>query len=362
MLKRIDRYILVKFISTFLFSILIFTAIALVIDFSEKISKFIEKPVTRWQIFTEYYIPFVPWINGLLFPVYALISVIFVSSRMAFNSEVISIFGAGISFWRYLRPYLIGATFVMMVHLVGNHIFIPKGNQSLKTFENEFISSKHVQNKSRHVHLFIGPDTKVYLRYYRNQDTSGTDFRMERFEGVEMVELITARTIEWVGPPNIWRLRNYEVRRFEDSTEEITLHPRVALDTSLNLLPEDFVWLANQKEMMTTADLVKFMKKEQEKGITATKSYKIEMHRRSAEPFTIIILTILGAAIASRKVRGGMGLHLAIGIILGAGFIFLSKFAITFASNPAVPALLGVWIPNILYVILTFFFLKKAQQ
>src|SRR5690606_24700722 len=144
------------------------------------------------------------------------------------------------------------------------------------------------------------------------------------------------KTIEWLGPPNQWRLRNYEIHRFRDSTEELVIHNRGSLDTSFNLYPEDFVWLSNQKEMMTTGDLTRFMKKEQDKGITATKSYAIEVHRRTAEPFTILILTVLGASIASRKVRGGMGVHLAMGIILGACFIFLSKFAITFATNPNV--------------------------
>lgn len=362
MLKRIDRYIISKYLKTFVFAILIFTAIAMVIDFSEKVSKFIEKPVTAYQVLTQYYLPFIPWINGLLFPIYALITVVFVSSRMAYNAEVISILGAGVSFWRYLRPFVIAAGLVTGIHLVGNHVFIPQGNAVLKTFENEYISSRHVKNKSRHVHIFIGPETKVYVRYYRNRDTSGTDFRMERFEGVELVELISAKTIEWLGPPNQWRLRNYEIHRFRDSTEELVIHNRGSLDTSFNLYPEDFVWLSNQKEMMTTGDLTRFMQKEQDKGITATKSYAIEVHRRTAEPFTILILTVLGASIASRKVRGGMGVHLAMGIILGACFIFLSKFAITFATNPNVPAMLGVWIPNLSFSILTMYFLSKAQR
>jgi lipopolysaccharide export system permease protein len=362
MLKRIDRYIIGKYLRTFLFAILIFSAIAVVFDFSEKVSKFIDKPVTAMQVLREHYLPFLPWINGLLFPIYALITVVFISSRMAYNSEVISIFAAGVSFRRYLRPFVISAFIVMSAHLVGNHILIPRGNLVLKTFENEYVTTRHVKNKSRHVHIFIGPDTKVYVRYYRNRDTTGTDFRLERFDGTELKEILSARTIEWLGPPNLWRLRNYEIQRFEDSTESLEIYPRGVIDTALNLYPEDFVWVANQKEMMTTADLVKFMKKEQEKGVTSTKAYSIEVHRRTAEPFTIIILTILGAAIASRKVRGGMGVHLAMGVILGAAFIFLSKFAITFAVNPAVPAMLGVWIPNLVFSVLTVYLLLKAQQ
>lgn len=362
MLKRIDRYIIVKYLRTFLFSIIIFSAIAVVIDFSEKISKFIERPVTAEQIFWEYYVPFIPWINGLLFPVYALITVIFVSSRLAYNSEVISILGAGVSFRRYLRPFFIAALVVTGIHLLANHIFIPRGNAVLKPFENEYISSRHIKNKSRHVHIFISPDTKVYVRYYRNKDTTGTDFRMERFDGTDLVEVIYARTIEMHQAPNTWRLRNYEIQRFYDSTEVLETHPRGVLDTTLNLFPEDFVWVANQKDMMTTGELVKYMKKEQDKGISATKSNAIEVHRRTAEPVTIIILTILGAVIASRKVRGGMGVHLAIGIILGAAFIFLSKFAITFATHPSVPAFVGVWIPNLVFSLLTVYFYMKAQQ
>jgi len=362
MLKRIDRYIIAKYLRTFVFSILIFSAIAVVIDFSEKVSKFLDRPVTAEQIFWEYYVPFLPWINGLLFPVYALITVVFVSSRLAYNSEVISILGAGVSFRRYLRPFFLASLLVTGIHLLANHIFIPRGNAVLKPFENEYISSRHIKNKSRHVHIFIAPETKVYVRYYRNRDTTGTDFRMERFEGTRLVELISAKTIELHERPNTWRIRNYELQRFTDSTETYMYYPRGVLDTTLNLYPEDFVWVANQKEMMTTGDLLKYMKKEQEKGITATKSYAIEVHRRTAEPVTIIILTLLGAMIASRKVRGGMGVHLAIGIILGAAFIFLSKFAITFATNPSVPAFLGVWIPNIVFSAITVFLFFRAQQ
>lgn len=362
MLKRIDRYIIGKYLRTFLFSILIFTAIALVIDFSEKVSKFIEKPITVGYILRHYYVPFIPWINSLLFPIYALITVIFVSSRMAFNAEVISILGAGVSFRRYLRPYIIAASIVAIFHLFANHIWIPIGNQTLKPFENEYVSSRHIKNKSRHVHVFISPDTKVYVRYFRNRDTTGTDFRLEKFDGTELVEVISAKTIEWLRPPNNWRLRGYEVHRFKDSVETLEFFPRGKLDTAFNLVPDDFVWVANEKEMMTTNDLVRFMKKEQEKGLTPTKSYSIEMHRRTAEPVTIIILTILGASIASRKVRGGMGVHLAVGVIVGAVFIFLSKFAITFATNPSVPAMLGVWIPNIIFTGITIYFLMRAQQ
>ncbi|MCP3931466.1 MAG: YjgP/YjgQ family permease [Bacteroidetes bacterium] len=362
MFKLLDKYIIRKYLSTFLFTVLIFTLIAMAIDFSEKIEKFIEEPVTVQQIILDYYANYIPYINGLLWPLYALIAVIFFTSRMAYNSEIISILNAGVSFRRMMMPYLFSAFVIGGGHLVANHLMIPKGNNTRLDFEHSFIWKDNDKGKIKDVHMFLSPDTKVYIRYYRKRDTSARDFRMERFKDSELVYLLKAGEAKWVGPPNKWSLRNYEIRTFDGMDESLIIGKGKKLDTAFNLFPNDFVRYINQKEMMTTPQLNEFIRTETERGIGNTQIYEIEVLRRTAEPFSILILTLIGMSVASRKVRGGMGLHLAIGVGLGAVYIFLSKFTMTFATNQAMPIVLGVWLPNIIFFGIAVYLMIKAQK
>lgn len=361
-LKKLDIYIMKKYLGTFLFTILIFTMIAVVFDFSDRVSKFIEYDLSAEQIINEYYIHFVPWINSILFPIYALIAVVFVTSRLANNSEIVSMLGAGMSFGRILRPYIIAASAIVAIHLVGNHVVIPNGNKVLKDFENKYIFRKNIKNKNKNVHLFINENTKIYLRYYRPKDTTGLDFRVEQFEEERLVKLIKANSVEWLGPPHNWRIKNYEIRTFEGDEESLLIDKGGHLDTSLNFTPKDFIYFTNQKEMMTTAELEDFITIQRQKGSGGSRIYEVEKHRRTADPFTILILTIIGVAVGGRKVRGGMGLHLALGVVIGAIYIFLSKVSITFTTNHQITPIIGVWIPNIIFSLLAVFLVKRAQK
>jgi lipopolysaccharide export system permease protein len=362
MLKKLDIYIIKKYLGAFLFTILMFTMIAMVFDFSDRVAKFIEHDLSTDQIINEYYIHFVPWINSILFPIYALIAVVFVTSRLANNSEFIAMLGAGMSFWRILWPYILSALVIVGVHLAGNHIVVPNGNKVLKDFENKYLFQKNVKNKNKNVHLFISPDTKIYVRYYRPKDTTGMDFRVEQFEGEELRTLLKAHNVEWLGPPHRWRLKDYEIRTFDSDEESLVIGRGKSLDTSFNFTPRDFIYYTNQKEMMTTGELVDFIEIQREKGAGGSRIYEVEKHRRTADPFTILILTIIGVAVGGRKVRGGMGLHLATGVVLGAVYIFLSKVSITFTTNHQIPPLLGVWIPNMIFAILAIYLVSRAQK
>jgi len=362
MLKKLDIYIIKKFLGTFLFTIVIFTMIAMVFDFSDRVSKFIEYQLPASQIINEYYIHFVPWINSILFPIYALISVIFVTSRLANNSEFIAMLGAGMSFWRILRPYILSALLIVTAHLIGNHVVIPNGNKVLKDFENRYIFKKNVKNKNKNVHLFISDETKIYLRYYRPKDTTGIDFRVEQFEGEKLVKLIKSNTVEWLGPPHRWKLKDYEIRTFDQDDESFVIGKGMSMDTSLNFTPKDFIYFTNQKEMMTTKELDEFIEIQRDKGSGGSRIYEVEKHRRTADPFTILILTIIGVAVGGRKVRGGMGLHLAMGVVIGAIYIFFSKVSITFTTNHQISPLIGVWIPNLIFAALAIWFVQRAQK
>ncbi len=362
MLKKLDQYIIRKFLSTFFFTVLIFTMISGIIDFSEKVEKFIEEPITKKEIYIDYYPNFLLYIDGLLWPLFTLIAVIFFTSRMAYNSEIISIFNAGVSFPRLMRPYLAAATLIAGLHFVGNHYFIPKGNKTRLDIVHTYIWRDNDKGKTQDVHMFLSPDTKVYINYYRKRDSTARKFRLEKFDGNELAYLLKANTAEWIGPPNRWKLRNYEIRTFDGMEEELIVGNGKEIDTTLALTPADFVDYKEQHTMMTSAELREYISNQKARGVGNTQKYEIELHRRSAEPFTIYILTIIGMAIAARKVRGGIGLHLAMGIGIGALYIFFSRFAIVFATGQAIPILLGIWLPNIIFSAVAALLVKNAQK
>lgn len=362
MLKILDWYIIKKFMSTFFFVVLIFTMISVVIDYSEKVEKFIEEPITRKEIILDYYPSFIIFIDGLLWPLFTLISVIFFTSRMAYNSEIISILNAGVSFRRLMRPYVIGAFFIAFLSFIGNHYFIPLGNKKRLDIQYTYLDKDKDKGKTKDVHMFVSPDTKVYINFYRKRDSTARNFRLEQYQEHQLIKSIKATSAEWLGPPNNWRLRNYEIRTFNGLEENLIVGRNEEIDTTINLMPGDFVDYEEQQSMLTTSDLRAYVAKQKERGVGNTIKYEIELYRRSADPVTAFILTFIGVSIAARKVRGGIGLHLALGIGLGAIFIFISRFSIVFATGQAIPPLLGIWLPNIIFAGIALYLISKAQK
>lgn len=359
-IKTIDRYLIWKYLSTFFFAVLIFTLISAAIDFSDKVQSFIEKPCTLKNILVDYYIGFMGYITGLLMPMYTLIAVIFFTSRLAFNSEILSILNAGVSFNRLLRPYLVAGSVVALLHLSLNHVIIPKLNKSRLWFENTFVWTDQDRGKTANVHLLLSPEVKVYIRGYNKSSKTANGLRLEKFNGNRLISILEAENATFKEEPNHWQINNYTVHTF-DGLRESFIRSVVPLDTLINLSPKDFVYFQNQNQEMTTSELGEAMVRESQRG-QANKSYEIERYRRTADAFTNIILTIIGLAVAGRKVRGGMGLHLAIGIGIGAIFILFSKFAVSFASSGSVPIMLGIWIPNIIFGIIAIWLVSRAQK
>lgn len=311
--------------------------------------KFIENEVSLKEIALDYYLNWVLWINGLLFPLYALIAVVFFTARMAYNSEIISILNAGISFRRLMQPYMMGALILFGIHLFANHYIVPLGNKKHFDFQHTYIWKHNDKGKNTDVHLFIGPNTKIYIDHYNKKTKKASDFRVEKIEDSQLTYLLKAETAEWLGPPDKWKIKSYSIRTFDGNKETFVNGKGMEFDTTYNLTPDDFVRYINHKDMMDTNELTAFINKEKGRGTGNTKAYEVELHRRTAEPFTIIILTFIGFAVASRKIRGGMGFQLATGVAIGALFIFLSKFSATFSTNESLPAIIGVWIPNVIF-------------
>ena len=362
MFKILDKYIIKKYLGTFFFVMLLFTMIASAIDFSEKVQDFIEESCTRKEIIFDYFINFMLYINGMLMPIYVLIGVIFFTSRMAYNAEMISILNAGVPFSRIMRPYLVSASIVMLLFLLAAHYFVPVGNIKRLDFERKYINKRSEKGKKDNVHLFIAKNLKAYIRYYSPSDSMMRDLRIEKIENGEVKGILEAATAQWHGNTGKWTLSTYERRTFDGINESLRYNYTSTLDTILNIHPNDFVFYENEKERMTTAMLMENIKREKLRGVINPKNYEIELHRRTSEPFMVIILTILGLAIAGRKVRGGMGLHLAIGIGLGAVYIFISRFSATFANSNDLPAIVGVWIPNFIYALIAAYAVSKAQK
>lgn len=358
----LDRYIIRKYLSTFFFTALLFSIISITINFSEHIEKFVDQPVTKKEILFDYYLNFIPYINGLLWPIFSLIAVIFFTSRMARNTEVVAMLNAGMSYTQFLRPYLITSFFLAGIYLLGNHVFFPRGNKTMMTFENKYIFKNNYKVKSSNIHLFIGPESKVFISSYNTTDSSGTGFRLEQYNDLHLTYLLQAKSFKYLRKEKKWRIMDYDVRSWENGKEKYFSSKGMDLDTAIALYPSDFVYYTNDKEMMTSAELLRFIKYEQERGIGFSRIMRSEYHRRWAEPFTIVILSLIGASISSRKLRGGMGLNLALGVCIGAFFVFLSKFALTFSTNLHMNPMLAMWLPNLIFGSLAYYLVRTAQK
>ena len=338
------------------------TIIAICIDFFEKVDKFQAADTTVKRIIFEYYLNFIPWINGLLWPLFALLAVIFFTSRLARESEIISMLAAGISYNRILVPFIISAVFLATLLWLGNNYLIPNSNRIKNEFESEFIKKTNKSTLSSDQHFFISPKEKAYFRIFSSRDSTAYNFRVETFQGSRLVKIFKAERLTYVADSNKWRATTVEIHTIDSLRESFQIYADSAMYISYPFKPDDFVRYARQMDMLSTTELRKFIQGEKAKGLNTAKKYVIELYRRTADPFTIIILTLIGVTVASRKVRGGMGFHLATGVIIGAAFVILSKFTVTFASNLSLPAGLGVWVPNIVFTFVAYYLYLRAQK
>ena len=361
MLSTLDRYIIGKYLSTFFFVVLICSLIAMAIDFSDKVQSFIEKPCTVYNILIDYYPGFVLDMMGRLMPLYTLIAVVFFTSRLAFNSEILAILNAGASFGRILRPYLIAASVIAVMHLALAHFIIPKANKSRLWFERSFVWIDKQQVKSGNIHFLVTPQVKAYIRGYDKNNMRISTLRLQKFSGNRVESILETDNAIWKEDLQKWRFTNYSVRTF-DGLREHYQRFTVPLDTTLNMSPTDFIFYHNQNEEMTSPALLEAIARDKTRGFANTKQYTIEWYRRTADACTTIVLTVIGFAVAGRKVRGGMGLHLAIGIGIGAIFILLSKFSVSFSASGSIPIGVGMWIPNMIFTVVALFLSSRAQK
>ncbi len=361
-MKIIDRYILGKFLKTFFFTVLLSTAVSVVFDFSEKVQKLADTQLPTGTIIKEYFIPFILFIDATIWPIFILISVIFFTSRLAKDSEILSMLNAGISFRRILYPYIIGGLIVSGIHLIANHFLIPYGEKSRIVFIANHLSDNKKKIRESNIQQMLTPESMIYIRTYRPSDTSAYDVQLDKIQGDNIVEIIKANKMEIVEAPFEWKLYDYSIRTFDGDRQHLEVHKNKYLDTTLFIKPEDFIQIDEFERTYTTFELYQRVQEQRLKGFSNVTSSWIEIHRRTADAVTSFILAILAVSISSRKVRGGLGLHLAAGLLIGALFILFSKFSITFANSAVVPPALGVWLPNIVFGIVTFIMFKQTQR
>jgi lipopolysaccharide export system permease protein len=358
-IKKLDWYIINKFLSTFFFAIMILAVISCVIDYSEKVDNFVSKKAPFWAIAT-YYKDFVPHITALLFPLFIFIATIFFTSKIAYKSEIIAILSAGVSYQRFLRPYLIGGGFLCLISLVANHWIIPIANKERIAFEDKYINEDNFKYASDNLHLGISKNTYVYLQNYNYTNNTGNRFTEEKIEGTLLKEKLMAEYVVYDSTQKIWHLHNVVIRTNDTLKETIRNIPQI--DKKYPFTPADLNRTDAIKEALTTSELHKYIATEQLHGRENLNTYFIEIDRRTAQPFAGLILTMIGVCIASRKVRGGSGLHLALGIVISATYIMFLQVSTTFATKASLDPQIAVWIPNFIFAILAFLlFLRQVK-
>jgi lipopolysaccharide export system permease protein len=358
-MKKIDWYIFKKYLTTFIFIMVLLIAITIVIDISEKIDSLLGNDIPFKAIVFDYYMGFIPFISSLLAPFFILVAVIFFTSQLADRSEIIAILNSGTSFYRMLLPYFYGALFFATLLYIGNHYVIPEANKKRIEFEGKYIY-KVSPSAAYNFHRMVAPGEVIYMESYKPYDATSYRFSMEKFVDGALVKKIRCDRIEWQKDTKKWRLNNYYIRTLKG--EQFVLEKGDIIDLALPFQPDNFNFISSTKETMTTPQLIDHINSLRKAGMSNLEFYEVERHRRTSIPFSIFIMTLIGVSLASQKVRGGLGWHLVLGIGLSAAYEIIMKFSVTFSTNSSLPAFMGVWIPNIIFGGIAAYLLVKAPK
>jgi lipopolysaccharide export system permease protein len=355
----IDLYIIKKFIITFLFSTGLFSLIAILIDISEKIDDFVRKKPALHSIIFDYYIYFLPWFYGMFGPIFVFLSCLFFNSRMAQNTEIIAILGSGVNYMRFLRPYLIGTTMLVSMFIYLNTTIIPISDMHRYAFEDRYIKDKRTSSNNN-IHVQIEPGTMLYIESFNYVDSTGFNLHMERIEDGKMTQRIKAGSIRWNKDLQMWSIMNY-MQRIYNGDEEIVIQG-AQKDTLLPIKPSEFVIKTQYLSAMTNPELNAFIKSEREKGSSSIDAYYVELYRRIAGAVSFYPLTLLALAISSRKQRGGIGVHLGIGIFVTLTYLLSVQIFHTFGMNNVLHPAVAVWLPVGLFTSLSLILLYKVPK
>ena len=361
-LTRLDRYIIKKFIGTYIYSIILIISISIVFDVNENLAKFTTNHAPLRAIVFDYYANFVPYFANLFSPLFVFIAVIFFTSKLAGNSEIIAMLASGMSFKRLMRPYFISAALIAALNYYLGSFVIPEGTVVRQNFEELYKNNKKITTASN-VQLQVGRGIIAYIQQYDDNTKTGYGFSLDKFEKKKLVSHMTASVIHYdtISDSRFhWRANNYKIRTLKGLREEIKTGAEI--DTTIMMEPMDLVFFKGQQETFTSPELREYISKQQERGSQNVVQYEVEYHKRIAMSFASFILTVIGATLSSRKRKGGMGLYLGIGLALSFAYILLQTISATFAINVGTPAMLAEWLPNILYVFIAYFCWRQAPN
>lgn len=356
-LSILDRYILRQFLGTFFFALLLLLTIIIVFDINEKIDAFLKAPLDA--TICDYFLNFVPYFANQFAPLFTFIAVIFFTSKLAGNSEIIAMLSTGMNFRRLLRPYMIGATVIAVMTFVLAAYIIPPANIERINYTNKYVKNKRI-DYGANIMLMVAPNEIAYIARYDNITKSGTRFSLESFDkDKKLISRLTARTLKW-DTLYSWQVRDYVIRDFKDNREII--RSGAVLDTVIPFEPRDFLISENDHETLTTPQLAQYIKKQKERGVGNIQSFEIEYHRRFAMVAAAYILTVIGMALSSRKVKGGAGVNIGIGLVLSFSYIMFMTVTQTFAQSGLTSPLIAMWIPNIIYFLIAIILYIRASR
>lgn len=359
-MKILDRYIIKNFLGTFFFMMAIIMLIACIFDLSEKIDDFMERQAPIHLLITQYYFNFIIYYGSLFAPLLIFISVIYFTSRLAARTEIVAILSGGVSFRRLLVPYYIAGTILTIIALFLNHYYIPIANRGRIAFEEAYFKLTF-QNYDQNIHKQITPDDFMYFEKYNAPNDIGYKFAIEHWENGRLRFKLNSDYAEWDSTRQVWKAYNV-AKRWIDGPQE-RLKTQSQLDTFFGIRPDEFEKrLEYTTQMMNTWQLNEYIEKERATGSEELPFHLIEKHQRTSIPFASFVLVIIGVSISSRKVRGGIGAHLALGLFIAVVYIFIIKVFSVYATNAGLAPLLACWIPNILFAGLAAYLLKQAPK
>ncbi|MBQ7309943.1 MAG: LptF/LptG family permease [Alistipes sp.] len=359
--KILDRYILGKFVGTYLFAIAMIIVIVVVFDYVEKVDDFIQMQAPVKAIIFDYYFKFVPFFINQFSALFTFIAVIFFTSKLAYQTEIVAMLSGGMSFRRLMWPYFLGALFITALSLLLSLWIIPMTQKDCVAFEQKYIARRVREQYDRHIYRQVEPGKFAYIRGFSKNTSVASFFALEQYEGSTMVGALEASDVKFDPESKHWTAQRYITRTFDDKGDETFTQHR-NLDTVINL---DVVELGRLTEFLTTMNIVElndFLAQQRDKGSDSIRQIEVERHIRFSYPFGTFILTLIGVALSSRKVRGGTGLHIGIGITLCFSYIMLTRVFEEFAKGGSMPTMIAVWLPNIIFLIIGIYLYRKAPK
>ena len=361
-IKVLDWYIIRKFIGTYIYSIALIISISIVFDVNENLAKFSQYHAPLKAIVFDYYANFVPYFANLFSPLFVFIAVIFFTSKLASNSEIISMLAAGVSFKRLMRPYMISCVLISTLSFFLSAYIIPHGNIVRQNFETMY-KNKKKNTSAENVMLQVDRGVIAYIQHYDNNMKNGYGFSLDKFENKKLVSHMTASEAQYDTISDSkyhWTVRSWKIRELRGLKEHITSGAQ--RDTVIQMEPTDLVYSKGQQETFTNPELKEYISKQIDRGSGNVVQYQVEYHKRIASSFASFILTTIGLSLSSRKRKGGMGMYLGIGLALSFGYIMLQTVSSTFAINADTPPILAAWIPNIIFAFVAYFCYRKAPN